>query len=109
MEISLNNHWFRETLIILAVLGLASCDGPHEKAGRETDRAAAAANGQGPIGDGPNERLGEAQDRAETAAREAQEARATAFEKRADQIRREADARAEPLDEQARAIREDRK
>lgn len=97
----------RISLVLTAALlaSLAGCDGPNEKAGREADRAAAAARGVSMSGEGANELIGEAQDRAESAALKAREGRADALEDKADQLRSEADAEAEKLDQEARAIR----
>jgi len=88
----------------LAALG--ACDGPNEKAGRDADRAAAAAAGQNQTHEGPNERLGEARDRVERADTKATDAAADALERQGDAMRTKADLEADRLDEQARRLRE---
>jgi len=96
----------RVRVAIAALIALSACDGAHEKAGRDADRAAAAAAGQNQTGEGPNERLGEAQDRVERADAKAVEARADALERQGDQLRSQADLAADRLDEQARSLRD---
>ena len=87
------------------ILALAGCDGPNEKAGKDKDKAAAAASGVPHRGDGPNQQLGKAQDRAADAAKDARDARASALRKQAQGIKAQADVEADRLEEQARAIR----
>jgi predicted small secreted protein len=94
-------------LALLAAASLAACDGPAEKAGKDRDKVAAAANGLPYEGDGPNEKLGAAQDRATTAATRARDAEAAELKQQADNIRKEADDRADKLDAQAKATRDD--
>lgn len=91
----------------LAVLAaLSSCDGPNQKAGKDQDKAAAAAQGQPYTGSGPNERIGEAQDRAVAARQDAKNAAANALKAQGDNIQRQADAEAATLDEKSRALRD---
>lgn len=97
----------RLILVAAALAGLASCDGPNEKAGRKADQAAAAQSGSNYTGEGVNERLGEAKDKVERANAEAADAAADALERRADEIRTQADLAAERLEEQAKAVRKD--
>lgn len=93
-------------LALVCLTGVAGCDGPNEKAGREADRAEAEAAGHNVTGEGPNERLGEAQDRVEKADARASDAAADALEKQGEQMRTQADLSADRLDEQARSLRE---
>ncbi|MFZ5706422.1 MAG: hypothetical protein ACOY5R_14325 [Pseudomonadota bacterium] len=97
----------RGAILTLACLAsLTACDGPNEKAGRDADRAEAAAMGENVTGEGPRERLGEAQDRVEKADARASDAAAEALEKQGDQLRTQADFEADQLDEQARGLRD---
>ena len=89
----------------LFISALAACNGPNQQAGRERDRADAAAAGINVTGEGPNERLGQAQDRVDSADRKEKDAAARALESRGDQLRKQADVEADKLDEQARAVR----
>lgn len=88
----------RYMVMATALVLLAGCDGPNEKAGEAQDRAAANAAGVEYKGNGPAERIGEAQDRANKAAREDLEAQR-------DRITTEADAQADRLEQQAKEIR----
>jgi len=97
----------RLIFLLVTTLSVAACDGPAEKAGKERDKAAAAAAGQAYQGQGPNEKLGEAQDRATEAATDARDARADELKQQADNIRKEADDRADKLEAQAKKIRDD--
>lgn len=97
---------FGVLLALMCVTGLAACDGPNEKAGRDADRAEAQAAGHNVTGEGPNERIGEAQDRVVRADARASDAAADALEKQGDQMRTQADLAADRLDEQARSLRE---
>jgi hypothetical protein len=92
------------SLLAPAVL-LTGCDGAKEKAGREKDKAAAAASGVAYKGDGPNEQLGEAQDRADDAAKDARHAEASSLQQQARTVKAEADVDADRLEQQAKAIR----
>jgi hypothetical protein len=96
-------------LLLAPSLLLAGCDGPNEKAGREKDKAAAAAAGIPYKGNGPNEELGEAQDRAIDAARDAREATASVLQEQAHTVKVEADVAADRLEQQAEEIREQAK
>lgn len=93
--------------VLVTLASLTACDGPAEKAGKDRDKAAAAANGLPYENDGPNEKLGEAQDRATSAATRARDAEAAELKQQATNIRKEADDRADKLDAQAKAIRND--
>lgn len=97
----------RTLLSATAVLSLAACDGPAEKAGKESDQAAAAAAGQPYKGEGSNEKLGEAQDRANKAANDARDAQADELKQQGKAIREEADGRADKLEVQAKRIRDE--
>ncbi|MBB5716847.1 hypothetical protein [Sphingomonas aerophila] len=88
----------RYMIMATALILVAGCDGPNEKAGEAQDRAAANAAGIEYKGDGPAERISEAEDRADRAARKDLDAQR-------DRIKTEADARADRLEEQAREIR----
>ncbi|RYE75490.1 MAG: hypothetical protein EOO80_15035 [Oxalobacteraceae bacterium] len=88
----------RYMMMATALLLLAGCDGPNEKAGEAQDRAAANVAGVEYKGNGPAERVGEAQDRANKAAREDIEAQR-------DRITTEADTQADLLEQQAKKIR----
>jgi len=88
----------RYVVVATALILMAGCDGPNEKAGEAQDRAAANAAGIKYKGNGPAERIGEAEDRANRAAREDLEAQR-------DRIKTEADAEADRLEEQAKEIR----
>jgi hypothetical protein len=88
----------RYVVIATALILMAGCDGPNEKAGEAQDRAAANAAGVEYKGNGPAERIGEAEDRANRAARKDLDAQR-------DRIKTEADAQADRLEEQAKAIR----
>lgn len=100
----------RHLLPLLLVPGLlAGCDGPNEKAGKEKDKAAAAAAGVPYRGNGPNEQLGEAQDRAADAATGARRAEAVSLRKQARTVKADADVQADRLEQQARAIRAEAK
>lgn len=90
-------------IILACAFGLGACDGPHERAGREADKA--VMTGQNETREGPNERRGEALDRVERADARATDAAADALEKRGDQIRIQADLDADILDTQARTMR----
>ena len=92
----------RYVILATALLALAACDGPKEKAGEARDRAAANVAGVEYRGDGPAERIGAAQDRADKAARQAVEARQ-------DEIKTEADTAADRLEAQAKQLRDDAK
>jgi hypothetical protein len=92
---------------LVVVLVLTGCNGPHQTAGQEQDKAAATAEGQPYSGDGPNERIGKAVDRADQAARHAREATADALTKQGNAIRQQADVAADRLEEQARVVRDD--
>ena len=95
----------RILLAATAVLSLAACNGPAEKAGKERDQNAAAASGQPYKGEGPNQKLGEAQDRANKAATNARDAQADELKQQGKAIREEADGRADKLEAQAKQIR----
>jgi hypothetical protein len=101
---------FRVTQACLGIflVLLAACDGPNEAKGRAEDRAEAAAAGLNLATEGPQERLGEAQDRVERADARARRAGAEALERRGDQLRAEAAMEADRLDEQAKAMREEK-
>ena len=88
----------RYVVIATALILVAGCDGPNEKAGEAQDRAAANAAGVEYKGNGPAERIGEAEDRANRAARKDIDAQR-------DRIKTEADAQADRLEEQAKEIR----
>ena len=91
----------------LAVLAaLSSCDGPNQNAGKDQDKAAAAAQGQPYTGSGPNERIGKAKDRAVAAGQDAKKAAAIALRAQGDNIKRQADVEAATLDENSRALRD---
>ena len=92
-------------IMLLAIVVLAGCDGPHQKAGEAQDKAAAAAAGQPYGGDGANERIGKAVDRADRAAQQARDSAADSLRKQGDAIRLRADVGADRLEEQAGAIR----
>lgn len=96
--------WRSGIVILLAMIG--ACRGPNETAGKEQDKATAAALGQRYSGSGPNQRIGEARDRAVSARKEADEAAAKALSAKGDEIKRQADVEAASLDEQSRAIRD---
>jgi hypothetical protein len=96
--------WHSGVVIFLAMI--VACNGPNETAGKEQDKAAAAALGQAYSGSGPNQRIGEAKDRAVSARKEADEAAAKALSAKGDEIKRQADVEAASLDEQSRAIRD---
>jgi hypothetical protein len=85
---------------------LAACNGPNQTAGKEQDKATAAALGEPYTGSGPNERIGAAQDRAVTARRNAKDAAAEALSAKGNDIKRQADVEAATLDEQSRAVRD---
>ena len=91
---------------VVLVATIAACNGPNETAGKEQDKATAAALWTPYIGSGPNQRVGEAKDRAVAARNDAKEAAANALRAQGDNIKRQADADAAGLDEQSRAIRE---
>jgi uncharacterized membrane protein YqiK len=91
---------------LIVLLGLAACDGPNEKAGKEQDRAAATAAGVNYTGSGPAERAGEAQDNADNAARDAKEAEKKAIDAKARNIEKQADVAAEKLEAEADAVRD---
>ena len=93
--------------VLVTLASLTACDGPAEKAGKDRDKAAAAANGLSYEGDGSNEKLGEAQDRATTAATRAQDVQEAELKQQARNIRKEADDRADKLDAQAKVIRDE--
>ncbi len=97
------------TLFVPAMVLIGACDGPKEQAGRERDRAEAAAAGRNITGQGPNQQLGEAQDRVDRADRKAKDAQAAALESRGDQVRKQADIEADKLDDQARTVRDTKK
>lgn len=84
---------------------LAACEGPHEQAGKDKDKAAAQTRGEPYRGSGPNQRQGQAQDRADDADRQLLEANSDVFKARSREIRRHADVDATRLDEQSKAIR----
>jgi hypothetical protein len=92
--------------VLIALLGLAACDGPNEKAGKEQDRAAATAAGVDYKGSGPAERAGEVQDNADNAARDAKEAETKAIDAKARNIQKQADVAAEKLEAEADAVRD---
>lgn len=100
------NRIFAASALAATLTLVAACDGPNEKAGREADRAAAAAVGQNISGEGPQERLGEAQDKLEDAAADARDAAADAIERQADEVRAKTEVAADTLDERARAVRD---
>lgn len=93
--------------VLVTLASLSACDGPAEKAGKDRDKAATAANGLPYEGHGPNEKLGEAQDRATTAATRARDAQVAELKQQARNIRQEADDRADKLDAQAKVIRDE--
>ena len=97
------------SLLLAPAILLAGCDGSKEKAGRDQDKAAAAAAGVPYDGNGPNEQIGKAEDRVVDAAKDAREAQATALRGQAHTIKAEADVQADRLEQQARAIREQAK
>lgn len=92
-------------LLWVCCLALTACDGPHEKAGRSADQAAAQSLGQNQTGEGPNERIGKSQDRVERADGRARDAAADALERQGDKLREQADLDADRLDERAKALR----
>lgn len=81
-----------------ALVLLAGCDGPNEKAGEAQDRPAANASGVEYKGNGPAERIGEVQDRANRAVRKDLEAQR-------DRINAEADTQTDQVEQQAKDIR----
>ncbi len=89
----------------LALILVAGCSGPHQKAGQQQDKAAAVAQGQPYSGDGPNERIGKAVDRADRAAQQARKTAADALTTQGEAVRRQADVSADRLEERALAIR----
>jgi hypothetical protein len=89
----------------LALVGLASCNGPKELAGREQDRASAAKSNVPVSGDGPNQRIGAAQDKADRAQANARAAKAGALESQAENLRTQADVAADHLEDQAKSVR----
>lgn len=93
-------------LLLAPAVLLAACDGPNEKAGKERDKAAAAATGRPYSGTGPGEQIGEAQDRAADAANDARKAQASALRGQAHAIKTDADVEADRLEQQAEAIRD---
>lgn len=100
----------RLTIIPLtALLILAGCHGPKEKAGEAQDKAEAAASGTPYAGNGPNQRLGAAEDKADHTAAETRDAQVDTLKKQARAIRSDADAQADKLEQQAKAIRKDAK
>lgn len=96
---------WRNGLVVLIAM-VTACNGPNERAGKEQDKATAAALGQPYSGSGPNQRIGEAKDRAVNAHKEADEAAANALSAKGDEIKRQADVQAASLDEQSREIRD---
>ncbi|MGF7154974.1 hypothetical protein [Novosphingobium gossypii] len=94
------------SLLLMAVLGLAACDGPHERAGKKQDEAAATAAGMDYTGSGPAERAGEVQDKADAAAAEARDASADALKADARNLERQADVEAEKLEARADQLRD---
>lgn len=93
------------SLLLAASVTLAGCHGPAEKAGKDQDKAEAAASGQAYSGDGPNQRLGRARDKVEAAAEDAREADAKALKQQGARIKTQADVAADRLEDQAKAIR----
>jgi hypothetical protein len=95
----------RTTWAIAALMALAACKGPAQKAGEEKDTQAAAAAGVAYDGSGPNEAIGRRQDQAADAAHDAAKADARALRRQGDAIRDRASVDAERLEQQAKAIR----
>lgn len=93
-------------ITLIAAILVAGCRGPHQTAGQEQDKAAAAAQGQPYSGDGPNERIGKAVDRADQAAAQARKTAADALTQQGNAVRRAADVSADRLEERAKAIRD---
>jgi hypothetical protein len=91
----------------LVLILVAGCSGPHQTAGQEQDKAAAAAQGQPYSGDGPNERIGKAVDRADRATEQARKTAADALTTQGEAVRRQADVSADRLEERALAIRDE--
>lgn len=95
------------SLVLVAGLLLAGCDGPRENAGEQADANAGVVSSEDTLASGPAETVGEAQDRAAESTNAAIEARADAAEDRADALRSTADEKADALEEQARKVRRD--
>lgn len=92
--------------LVISSIGLASCHGPSEQAGRDADRAEASQSGVPYGGSGPNERIGAAQDRAAASERHVREAASKALEAQGQNVRSQAEVQATRMDEQTRALRE---
>jgi hypothetical protein len=69
-----------------SVIGLASCNGPNEIAGREQDRASAANSKVLVSGDGPNQRMGAARDKADRVQANARATNAHVLETQAENL-----------------------
>ncbi|WP_419828135.1 hypothetical protein [Sphingomonas sp.] len=95
----------RGTWALAALVVLAACKGPAQKAGEEKDKQAAATAGVAYDGSGPNEAIGRRQDQAADAAHDAGEANARALRREGDAVRDRAKVNAERLEQQAKAIR----
>lgn len=93
-------------LALTALVLVAGCKGPAQKAGEERDRQIANASGAAYDGAGPNEAIGRRQDEAADAARDAAKANARALRSQGDAIRDQAKVQAERLEQQAKAIRD---
>lgn len=103
--ISMTPRMVRNGLIAasLAFALLAGCDGPHEKAGKQVDKAAGIK--PRPFQEGPQQRLGELQDRAERDQARAIDARADTVRDQAKAVRSVADSQADALEQQAAQVR----
>ena len=87
----------------VALTLLAGCDGPHEEAGKQADKAARVRLSI--FSKGPQQRLGALQDRTDRDRAKAVAARADMVEDQAKTIRAAADSQADALDRQAGQIR----
>ena len=98
-----------KSLILLgmvAVLGLAACDGPYQKSGEKAD---AERGTREHLGDGPGERAGRSIDKAMDQANDELKNSAAAMQTHAENVAAAIDNRADQLEDQADKLREDAK
>ena len=96
-------HSYAALVAVFGFAVLTGCDGPHEKSGKQADRAAGVKPGM--FREGPQQRLGKLEDRAEHAQARAIDARAEALKDQAKTMRASADSQADVLERQAAEVR----
>jgi hypothetical protein len=93
-------------LAVVAVLGLAACDGPYQKSGEKAD---AARGTREHIGEGPGEAAGRAIDKSLAEARNEMKSNADVMQAHAENVAAAIDNRADQLEAQADQLRHEAK